>query len=170
MSGTWGADFARAGVIVIAAAALGLTVNAFKARPLTILDANGPGAIPTEPRIAPAQLADLLNTQKSVLLLDVRNDDTYLMGHAPQALHVPEPQFDAYYREQNLAAMLRASDDVVVLCDSSECPSADRIAKTLRELGHANVRVLRDGWRGYLQTGMPVEPPGQTAATPGPGS
>ena len=32
-----------------------------------------------------------------------------------------------------------------------------RIAELLRKMGHKNVRVLEDGWRGYRRTGLPVE-------------
>ena len=162
MNIAWGREFVRAGIIVAAACALGLAVNAVKAKPLAVLDPNGPGAIPNEPRVSPVQLKEWLNSKKNVLLLDVRNDDNYNLGHAPQSIHAPEPQFEENYRDQNLATILKAADEVVVLCDSSECPAADRIAKNLQDIGHTNVRVLQDGWRGYLQqTDLPVEPPGQ---------
>lgn len=162
MSILWGREFLRATIIVAVAGALGLTVNAIKEKPLAVLDANGPGAFPEEPRVLPAQLKEWLNSKKTVLILDVRNDDNYNLGHAPQSIHAPEPQFDESYHAQNLETILRAADEVVVLCDSSECPAADRIAKSLREMGHKNINVLQDGWRGYLQqTDLPVEPPGQ---------
>lgn len=158
----WGRELLRAAIIIAAAGTLGLTLNAFKDKPLAVFDANGPGAIPDEPRVTPAQLKEWLNSKKTVLLLDVRNDDNYNLGHAPQSIRAPEPQFDESYHAQNLETILRAADNVVVLCDSSECPAADRIAKSLREMGHKNVSVLQDGWRGYLQqTDLPVEPPGQ---------
>ena len=150
-------DLLRAGTILLGSCVIGLAVNAGRPAPLAIFDPHGPGALPDEPHISLDAFKELVHLQKYYILLDVRPDDTFAHGHAPAAVHVPETSFLESYQQQNLASLLKTAGVVVVLCDSSECPSADRAAKDLRELGHTNVRVLEDGWRGYLRTGLPIE-------------
>jgi rhodanese-related sulfurtransferase len=144
-------------MILIGASLIGIAVNAGRAMPLTIFDPHGPGALPDEPRISLDAFKALAASHKNVIVLDVRLAETFRRGHPPDAIHVPENSFDESYQQQNLASILKSADTVVVFCDNSECPAADRAAKKLHELGHTNVRVLQDGWRGYLSAGLPIE-------------
>jgi len=149
-------DFFRALIIVAAGSAIGLTTNAFKEKPVAIFDPNGPGAIPDEPRISIENLKELLASKSSLLILDARSAG-FTQGHAPGAVNVPEQEFVSFYNDRNLAVIVQAAQNVVVMCNNSECPSADRVAKVLRQFGHSNVRVLRDGWRAYENSGLSVE-------------
>ena len=150
-------DLGRAALILLFASLIGIAVNACRATPLAIFDPHGPGALPDEPRIALESFKALAASRKNYIVIDVREAETFKRGHAPAAIHAPETDFDASYQQQNLASVLKTAETIVVLCDNSECPAGDRAAKRLRELGHANVRVLQDGWRGYLALGLEIE-------------
>jgi rhodanese-related sulfurtransferase len=142
-------DFFRALIIVAAASAIGLSTNALKEKPVAILDPNGPGAIPEEPRISIETFKDMLAGKNLPLILDARSAGDYRSAHPPGAINVPEADFVTFYNDHSLSAIIQASQNVVVLCNDAQCPAADRVAKILRQMGHTNVRVLYDGWRAY---------------------
>jgi rhodanese-related sulfurtransferase len=148
---SWKQDLLRALGIVVAAAILGLTMNAFSRKPVPLLASNGPGAQPEKhQRIGVEQLKTALQTQQ-VLILDVRKEAVFNRGHPARALSIPAEKFDQLYGQW--ADALKNAELVVVLCDSEECPNADRVAKKLQQ---ENVRVLHDGWRAYKAAGLEI--------------
>src|SRR6185295_6128521 len=139
-------DFLRALIILAFGCGIGLATNALREKPLAILDPKGPGALPEEPRIGVETLRELLSGKTPPLILDARSSGNFNAGHAAGAINVPEHDFLEYYNDRNLGVELQSAPMVVVMCDSVDCPSADRVAKMLRELHVPNVRVLQDGW------------------------
>ncbi len=152
----WRRDILRAALIVAGSAALSLSVNALSARPVPLLAGDGPGALPERaPRVGVVELQALLSSGEFVVLLDVRGAEPFASGRPAGALNAPAAEFLQHYPALNLR--LKAAAQVVVLCESEECPSADRVAKLLAELGHGNVRVLDGGFKAYSAAGLPLE-------------
>lgn len=155
----WKCELRRVLVIVAGASLIGLAGNALSGRPVPLLSADGPGAWPQRAaRITIPELRDALAGHKAVLILDVRGDGPFRAGHPEAAVHAPYESFIDGYNRRGLAARLRAAEIVVVLCESDECPSADRAAKLLDDLGHAGARVLQGGWAAYRASGLAVAP------------
>lgn len=154
----WRVECLRALAILAAAALLALATNAFSDKPVPLLAPDGPGAPPERaPRISIDALKSALASQRALLLLDVRRPEIYAAAHPAGAKNAPAEEFLEAYTRLNLSTLLRAAEDVVLLCDSAQCPAADRVAKTLRTFKHDNVRVLQDGWVVYENSGLPVE-------------
>ncbi|MCY3022173.1 MAG: rhodanese-like domain-containing protein [Planctomycetota bacterium] len=155
---TWRAECLRALAVLAFAGALGLVVNRLIDKPVPLLSANGPGALPERAtRISLPAFTTLLSSQKALLLLDVRTPAAFNREHAPGALNAPSDNFAAHYQELSLSAILQAAEEVVLLCESDDCPSADRVARFLRDLKHENVRVFEGGWGAYVKAGLQVE-------------
>jgi 3-mercaptopyruvate sulfurtransferase SseA len=153
----WSLELFRALILLLAASLLALTLNALSDKPVPLLARDGPGALPERaPRVTIAELKDLL-TKRVVLLLDVRHADVFESAHPALAKNAPAEEFMEYYNKLGMATLLPAAQDVIVLCDSEQCPSADRVAKFLRGFKHDNVRVLQDGWNAYQGSGLPIE-------------
>jgi len=149
----WRKDLLRCVVVLAVSSSLGLLTNAFARRPVPLLDSSGPGAWPERaPRVSVEQLQEELSAGRVLLIVDVRNDVPFRAGHPAGAVHVPASEFVRGYRELGLSRVLEAADGVVVMCDSAECPSGDRVARILSDLGHGNVRVLQGGWKAYEQS------------------
>jgi rhodanese-related sulfurtransferase len=149
-------DLLRAFGIVIAAATLGLLLNVFSRHPLPLMAADGPGALPERwTRIGIEQYKQAEAERKSLLIVDVREPATFAAGHPASSLNAPARNFIDHY--VSLAPYITGSDIVVLLCDSDECPSADRVAKLLHDAGHENIRVLYDGWKAWSASGLPTE-------------
>jgi rhodanese-related sulfurtransferase len=154
MSG-WARELGRAAAILVASSAMGLAFNAVSARPVPLLARDGPGAWPERaPRIAAKDLRSAWEANRAVLLLDVRSEDSFRSGHSPRALHAPAPEFLRHYNRLGLATVLRAAEEIVVVCDGEDCSAGDRVAKVLRDLGHGPVRVVEGGWSAARSAGL----------------
>jgi rhodanese-related sulfurtransferase len=90
----------------------------------------------------------------SEYLLDVREDDEWIAGHAPQAVHLPMMTVPARLGD------VPADQEVVVVCRSG-IRSAQVVAY-LRAHGYDNVANLADGMQGWARAGRPMvcEQPG----------
>lgn len=114
---------------------------------LTMLGAwaqNGPT------NLHPQQAAQWLETDKNVVVLDVRTPDEYKEGHLKGALNV---DYLARDFEQQLARLDKTKPYLV------HCASGGRSADTmpmLQKLGFKNVRELEGGIEAWRKAGMPV--------------
>jgi rhodanese-related sulfurtransferase len=148
----------RAAGVVLFSCVLGLATNHFAAYPVPLLAADGPGALPERAeRIGVDEFKKLTASRKAVLLLDVRRDEAFNAGHAAGSLHAAMDDFAAQYESQNLDQKLQAADVVVLICESDDCPSADRAARLLKDLQYPDVRVFYGGWSAYAGAGFPVD-------------
>jgi thiosulfate/3-mercaptopyruvate sulfurtransferase len=159
-----------------------------------INDEADPMALPEDPLICPAELAEALAGGEPPVLIDVRwrlggppGLDSYRAGHVPGAGYVdldtqlagppgkrgrhPLPataDFEAAMR----AAGVRSGRNVVVY-DEADSTTAARAWWMLRYYGHEQVRVLDGGFRAWAAAGLPVSThdtvpePGDFTASPG---
>jgi len=154
----WIADSLRAGGMLLASSAVAFALNALSERPLAVWSEDGPGAWErTVPRIPLGELQKALQSRRAVVLLDVRSEGSFALGHPSSSWNVPSDRFTEEYARLGLGPVLREADQIVVLCESRECPAADHAARLLNHLGHDRVRVLYDGWRAYERAGLGVE-------------
>ncbi len=149
-------DLARLLAVVAASSALGFATNALSAKPVPVFSSRGPGAWPERaPRVAADGLRSALAAGGRPLLLDVRSAEAFRSGRAEGSVNAPYDRFIDEYGGPDLAPLLRAAPWVVVLCENESCPSADRVARLLAELGHPNVGVFQGGWEAYRAAGLP---------------
>jgi rhodanese-related sulfurtransferase len=81
-------------------------------------------------------------------LVDVREDDEWLAGHAPDALHLPMTELPGRLDE------IPDEGDVVIICRSGH-RSAEVVGYLLgRGFGH--VRNVADGMLGWAAAGRPL--------------
>jgi rhodanese-related sulfurtransferase len=157
---SWRREVVRLCWLTVGPAALGLLVNAVSRQPVPLLSPFGPGAWPDRVRrITAEELHAALGQGRGILLVDVRSEADFAAGHPEQAVHVAAPSLAESYGASGLSSMVKAAREVVVLCENSECPAADRAARILRDLGNPQVRVLDGGWQAYQRSGMPLVRP-----------
>jgi rhodanese-related sulfurtransferase len=94
------------------------------------------------PDVTPAQLP------AGAILIDVREDDEWQAGHAPQAVHLPMVQVPERLAE------IPTEGDVVIVCRSGHRSS--EVVRYLIAQGHDNVRNLADGMFGWVAAGRPL--------------
>ena len=100
------------------------------------------------PSVDPAGARALL--EEGAVLLDVREDDEWDAGHAPDATHVPLGDLAAAHERGDLP-----SDDrrIVAVCRSGGRSAA--ATQALRGAGYDAVN-LEGGMRAWASTGLPV--------------
>lgn len=103
------------------------------------------GKFPNMDDIAPARAAELVDAGQAVLV-DVRSDDEWAAGHAPQARHMP---ITALAPEQ-----LRSAPLVLTTCRSGG--RATKAAEALAAAG-LPVSTVAGGMRGWAQAGLAVK-------------
>jgi rhodanese-related sulfurtransferase len=115
-----------------------MAANAKACRPVRETDMNQPGTVP-----------EVLSTDlpAGVFLLDVREDDEWTAGHAPDAVHVRLGDLGAR------AADLPRDREVYVICRSGA--RSAYAAQTLAGGGFSTVNVA-DGMTGWAVAGRPM--------------
>jgi rhodanese-related sulfurtransferase len=151
---SWRGDMLRALAIFALAALLGFSINALRRKPVPVVSNRGPGAVPEKSDRATVEQLKQWLSGGSTVLLDVRKEDVFRSAHPLGAVNLPADDFMRYYG--SVAALLAAAERVVLLCESDQCPLADRVAARLKSLEHRAVWVLDGGWQKYQQSGLPV--------------
>jgi rhodanese-related sulfurtransferase len=81
-------------------------------------------------------------------LIDVREDDEWVAGHAPDARHVPMSEVPARLDE------VPTEGDVVIVCRSGG--RSGRVVEYLRAQGWDNVLNLDGGMKDWAASGRPL--------------
>ncbi len=82
------------------------------------------------------------------LWLDARPTEAYTLGHVPGAVRLTEPEWETLL--PNVLELWQPENPVVVYCSSANCGASQSVADRLsRELGSANIYVLRGGWEAW---------------------
>jgi ArsR family transcriptional regulator len=110
----------------------------------------GHGAPVTAPVVQAEQVNRLLGTRPPVVLVDLRPEDGFRAGHLPGARSVPFAQLRRRYGE------IPSTGAVILYC---ACPPEELAAahRFLADEGYRNVRVLEDGFPGWVRRGYPLE-------------
>ncbi|HWS85484.1 MAG TPA: rhodanese-like domain-containing protein [Pyrinomonadaceae bacterium] len=117
------------------------------------------GAEPTAAEfISAAELKEKLSKGEPVTLIDLRSADVYASsdGKITGALHIKERRLRARLSLPPLRDLPRDAL-VVTYCACPDDEAAVRAAQTLSAAGFKRVRVLKGGWRAWLDARGQVE-------------
>jgi rhodanese-related sulfurtransferase len=111
---------------------------------------SGHGAPAAAPIVRVEQVKRLLDEGQAVVLVDLRSEDGFQQGHLPGARSLPLRQLRRRYGE------IPTTRPVVLYC---ACPEEELTAafRFLSDEGYRNVRVLEDGFPGWVRQGYPLE-------------
>jgi len=97
--------------------------------------------------LTPAALCELLAGTGEIAVLDVRHEGLFSRSHLLQAVSAPLTRLELVIDR----LVPRLATPIVVVDEAEEI--AVRAQRKLRALGYSNVRVLRDGTRGWVAAG-----------------
>ena len=100
--------------------------------------------------VSPMEAVQLIN-RRDALILDVRNEAEFKLGHIANARHVPESEIEA--RTKELQKM--KAKPILVSCGRGNRSAT--VANRLRKLGFSEVFSLRGGLTAWQQANMPLE-------------
>jgi rhodanese-related sulfurtransferase len=86
----------------------------------------------------------------SIVLIDVRPEDEYGLGHLPGALNIPLRELEARLSE------LPRDHEIVAYCRGPYCVLSFEAVAALRARGF-KVRRLEDGFPEWKAAGLPIE-------------
>jgi len=103
-------------------------------------------------RITEISPADAIarHTTDGVVFLDVREPNEWNLGHVPGALHIPRGQL-----EGKVEGQIDRGKTVVIYCASGNRSAL--AAETMQQMGYPNVSSLKDGFRGWAESGGDIE-------------
>jgi phage shock protein E len=101
--------------------------------------------------IAPAVLAHQLQTSSAPLVLDVRSESEYAVGHIPGAINLPYRQVPA--RLDELAAF--QSRDIVIYCEVGV--RAGIAGMALEQAGFESILMLEGHMQAWRQAELPID-------------
>ena len=134
--------FRQAGVLLLAALVPALLAAAFHPR--------RPAWLKDQAMVLEVAWSTIREWPGLRLLVDARSEVAFRRQHIPGAFPLGEAQW-----EERLPAFIKAWQPgarVVVYCDNAGCQASQAVARRLRrELGIADVFVLKGGWSAWLE-------------------
>ena len=91
---------------------------------------------------------------RGALFLDARPVANYEMSHIPNAVPLPEDDFERHFAA--VESRLRSSFDAVVYCAGYGCEASHLVADRLKARG-IQVAILNEGWPAWTDAGYPVK-------------
>lgn len=112
-----------------------------------------------------AEVRSLMERNADVLVVDAREPEAYAQGHLPGAVNYP---YGNWLHEG--APQPPRDRDLIVYCNSQDCPIGRLWAEQAVQHGYTRVRHMKAGLRGWREAGLPVEagspPPGSAGGAP----
>jgi rhodanese-related sulfurtransferase len=96
-----------------------------------------------------------LLSQGKALFIDAREPGAYRGGHIPGSVNITPEQ--AAERIEEVRTMLGSGKTLIAYCYDVDCPLGADLVKNLRDLGVGPVKVMPEGWTGWLEGGYPYE-------------
>ncbi len=84
------------------------------------------------------------------LLVDVREDNEWTLGHVPGAVHMGRGII-----ERDIEMKVPETSTKVILYCGGGFRSA-LVADNLQKMGYTNVESMDGGWRGWVEAGLPT--------------
>lgn len=101
--------------------------------------------------VSPADAKAKIDSDASVIVLDVREPDEFKKGHIPKATNIPRGLL-----EFKVAKEIPNKDaQILVYCKSGG--RACLACSTLLEMGYKNAKSIAGGWKAWLGAGYAVE-------------
>jgi thiosulfate/3-mercaptopyruvate sulfurtransferase len=109
---------------------------------------------------------------RGVILVDLREDRDFAIGHLPGAINLPYPSSADLFEkkvEAGWPAADRATIPLALYCYGPECVRSRNAGAQAARLGFRDVLWFRGGVREWREAGFPLpDSPGPTAAPPSP--
>jgi len=96
-----------------------------------------------------------LFSRGQALFIDAREPGAYTGGHIPDSVNIAPEQ--AAERLDEVSAMLKTGKTLIAYCHDVDCPLSAELARRLQKLGVSSVKVMPEGWVGWMDRGYPYE-------------
>lgn len=172
-------DLMKAGVVALAAFAMGLGFNLLRSNPLpwtyqtpahTLVEEQAsvavsnatpgaPAAGSAEVRILSLEETRKMTESRAALILDARPDLFHQLGHIKGAHSLSKKNFEQDFQRMKgiLDNAKKKRQPILLYCADIHCPDAGIVARYLMERGFLGIHVFEEGWAGWEAAGLPAE-------------
>ena len=109
----------------------------------------------TKPRIKETNVAEVKKRMdrgdRRFKLVDVREESEFAAGHIPGAIHIGKGVIERDIEQK----IPNTSDEIILYCGGGFRSAL--AADNLQKMGYTNVLSMDGGWRGWTESGHPVE-------------
>lgn len=155
----WQLSFFQSAGIILAAAVIGLMVNALRPGRLPLIaDWSMQTQISTlqtteNPEVS-VEEAKAIFESRSATFVDARPREFFDLGHIEGALSLPMEDFENRFDE--VMANISPDATIITYCDGDSCALSKELAEALLAKGFLHVRVLLNGWTKWQEAALPV--------------
>jgi rhodanese-related sulfurtransferase len=99
-------------------------------------------------------IVDFLSHRKAnpkSVVIDVRDDDNWVEGHIPGAIHIHKSKVEDEIEEKV------PDKNAEIFCHCGGGTSGPRTAALLNEMGYKNAKAIQGGFRSYKASGAPIK-------------
>lgn len=141
--------------IVAASMAVGLTLNAMRAEPVTF--ARTQEAATASASIATITLTDLRAAGDEVLFVDARSPLFHHRGRIPGSINISRKALPDSLTAVGAQLRAAAGRKIVVYCSGPSCTDAEAVAAAIAEAGFGPVSVFSEGFDAWVRAGLGEE-------------
>ncbi len=98
------------------------------------------------------ELKKLMDGSEELVLIDVRDSESYYEGHILHSINIPLENIESWGKKY-----LYRDEKVVVYCGGFECTLSPKAAEELTKLGFKNVWDYEGGFKDWKDAGYLVE-------------
>jgi len=138
-------------LLLFAGVMLSLQDSGSSPQPAAIVDSHEEETYPEIPRISIGEAKTAID-EGSVVVLDVRDAESYAISHMPGAINIPTNELASRLGELDKSAW------IITYCTWPSEESSARAARILLDAGFENVNPILGGFRLWLEAGYSVEP------------
>ena len=124
--------------------------NPNMANPATMFGRTG-GRNSDIPRIGTSDLAMKLDSGSKVIVIDVREEKEWALGHIKGAINIPTGTLEKHLDK------LPQDAEIVTYCACPAEETSAALARSLRQNGYTSVRALKGGYEQWVQEQRPIE-------------
>lgn len=91
-----------------------------------------------------------MDAGEKFILVDVREESEWARGHLPQAVHLSKGIIERDIEER----VPNTNTKLILYCGGGFRSAL--VADNLRKMGYTNVESMDGGWKGWLESGLPI--------------
>lgn len=133
--------------ICIISTVLGITYNSFSNQGIPLF---GPQKF-SEISIEELKIRLNANVRGIIICVDARSREDFASNHIKGAINLPFNDFEIAYQEA-ANNLIPVEKEIIVYCEGKDSPKGLTVAENLRQLGHTNIKILSEGWKGWIRT------------------
>ncbi len=146
-------------VILIGSFCLAILVNYFHPDRLSLLPLREkpglPGSFKNEFIYIDAADAVPEIRKGAAIIIDIRSREDFNAAHPLHAVNIPYHEFGSSYLDA--ADILPHDAALFLLCEGKLCGMSERVALKLAEYGYDNIRIIKENFSKWMESGLPVE-------------